>query len=378
MTFSTVITSTFFGISQNNTLPTNGNIGIGTTSPTTQLDVRGNVSVDSTLTVGDSAVFESTFTVQGVSRLQEDAILTKDLRVDGTSEIFGPLNTYNTIKLTNTPDATGNYTGFKVLGIDAQGVVKSIELPANTGSQLFLPPKNCNSDASGNNSATPYWDYGYNKIFVECPGTNVGLGTNAPTHKLSVIGSQFTSGTSQIGQGLGVNSAPSSFSRVVINTGSTFSAALELNGNNNNFNKLIFCNVTTPSTEIMKVYNTTTNTTPFLFTADGKMVIHNGTQKIFQLNANGVLQTRTVKVDVYNWPDYVFDPSYKRLTLNQLEAYINENKHLPNVPTATEAEADGIDLSEMNKVLLQKVEELTLYILEQNKRIEVLEKTVNH
>jgi hypothetical protein len=74
------------------------------------------------------------------------------------------------------------------------------------------------------------------------------------------------------------------------------------------------------------------------------------------------------------WPDYVFKSTYKLLPLLEVESFIIENKHLPNVPSAIEVKENGISLGEMNAILLQKIEELTLYIIEQDKRISELEK----
>jgi hypothetical protein len=74
------------------------------------------------------------------------------------------------------------------------------------------------------------------------------------------------------------------------------------------------------------------------------------------------------------WPDYVFEKDYNLLPLSELETYINQNKHLPEVPSAKEMEAEGLNLKEMNLMLLKKVEELTLHILNQEKRIKELEK----
>ena len=71
-----------------------------------------------------------------------------------------------------------------------------------------------------------------------------------------------------------------------------------------------------------------------------------------------------------NWPDYVFENSFKLTPLNQLESYVKANKHLPEVPTAAEVDANGLQLGEMNMILLKKVEELTLYIIEQDKIIQ--------
>ncbi len=61
------------------------------------------------------------------------------------------------------------------------------------------------------------------------------------------------------------------------------------------------------------------------------------------------------------------------MSVDSLSEYIETNKHLPDVPSADEMQAEGLDLAEMNIILLQKIEELTLYIIEQNKRIEKLE-----
>ena len=72
-------------------------------------------------------------------------------------------------------------------------------------------------------------------------------------------------------------------------------------------------------------------------------------------------------------PDYVFEPTYDLKPLAEIETYIKENKHLPEVPSAKEMEKNGVQLGEMNMLLLKKIEELTLHIIEQNKRIETLE-----
>jgi len=66
-------------------------------------------------------------------------------------------------------------------------------------------------------------------------------------------------------------------------------------------------------------------------------------------------------------PDYVFERNYKLPTLEEIKFYIDRNKHLPEVPSASEMEKNGIPLGEMNMLLLKKVEELTLYVIEQNK-----------
>jgi len=73
------------------------------------------------------------------------------------------------------------------------------------------------------------------------------------------------------------------------------------------------------------------------------------------------------------WPDYVFSKDYKLLPLVDVEQFIKENKHLPNIPSSAEVEANGVELGAMNAILLQKVEELTLYIIQMEKRVAELE-----
>ena len=102
----------------------------------------------------------------------------------------------------------------------------------------------------------------------------------------------------------------------------------------------------------------------------------------YRLSVDGKIIAEEIVVEMSEtWPDYVFNSSYKMRSLEDLEIFIKENKHLPNVPSADEVKEDGIGIGEMNKILLEKIEENTLYLIElqkQNdlllKRIEELEK----
>lgn len=91
--------------------------------------------------------------------------------------------------------------------------------------------------------------------------------------------------------------------------------------------------------------------------------------------AGGILteRVRIAQVGSGNWADYVFEPGYKLRSLEEVEAYVQKNGHLPQIPSACEVEEAGVDLVEINSLLLMKVEELTLYIIAQNKRIAALE-----
>lgn len=88
----------------------------------------------------------------------------------------------------------------------------------------------------------------------------------------------------------------------------------------------------------------------------------------------------TDKVMIKDWtieaPDYVFNKDYKLRSLKDVEKYITENNHLPEVPSAESMKKEGVDLSELNMTLLKKIEELTLYTIQQQKEIEMLKKEI--
>ncbi|CAL2083193.1 hypothetical protein [Tenacibaculum sp. 190524A05c] len=86
-----------------------------------------------------------------------------------------------------------------------------------------------------------------------------------------------------------------------------------------------------------------------------------------KLAVNGTIHAKEVRVDLNNWPDYVFESTYKLPTLEEVEQQIKEKGHLPNIPSAEEVEKNGAQLGEMNKKLLEKIEELTLYTIQQEK-----------
>jgi hypothetical protein len=88
-----------------------------------------------------------------------------------------------------------------------------------------------------------------------------------------------------------------------------------------------------------------------------------------KLHVDGNIISEEVKVEVVNGPDYVFEPNYDLRTLEETQQYITENKHLPEIPSAVEMENDGVELGEMNMLLLKKIEELTLHLIEKDRQI---------
>jgi hypothetical protein len=94
-----------------------------------------------------------------------------------------------------------------------------------------------------------------------------------------------------------------------------------------------------------------------------------------KLAVNGNIHATEVRVSVnVPGPDYVFEKDYTLPSLESIKTYVDQNKHLPEVPSAKEMEANGINLSEMNMLLLKKIEELTLYVIDQRKEMDELKK----
>lgn len=129
---------------------------------------------------------------------------------------------------------------------------------------------------------------------------------------------------------------------------------------------------TTPS-QLLDVNGTTKTNKLYVGSVDAT---HAGS---YFLSVNGPAIFTRVVVKLYaNWPDYVFEKNYKLKPLDSLNEYIQGNKHLPDMPSSEEMKyKDGIDLSEFNTKLLQKIEELTLYVIELKKENEQIKKEIS-
>jgi len=114
-----------------------------------------------------------------------------------------------------------------------------------------------------------------------------------------------------------------------------------------------------------------------MVTGSGSHYIQNGNLSIgttdskgYRLAVAGNMIAESVKVKLQGvWPDFVFSKSYKLPTLQETEKHVKENGHLPGIPSAAEVQANGIDLGDMNAKLLEKIEELTLHLIEKNKEL---------
>ena len=218
-----------------------------------------------------------------------------------------------TLRMTNTFTGTGNNDGFKIQLTDNEAVLQQKE----SGFLKVL---------ARNNSG----------IVIDSAG-RVGIGTTPVANKALTINGNvgFTELANIIGDIQFVNN-------VKFLDSTSFVGSIRI-GNRLHTNKLI---------------------------ATGSATIGNG----FICSQNGQVKAKEIVVTLEGWSDYVFDNGYRLMPLGELERYVNANKHLPNIPSAKEVENNGVNIGEMNALLLEKIEELTLYIIDLQKQIDELKK----
>ncbi|NBW38627.1 MAG: hypothetical protein EBR30_27130 [Cytophagia bacterium] len=194
-----------------------------------------------------------------------------------------------------------------------------------------------NPNGSGDRNMYYLAHPGYNHIMT---GGKVGMGTYSPVANLDVYTDLNT---------------PATFNTQSWTTGNAaYSLNLQTVWDSEGINQ-----------RIVQKFNGTDYTSLSFFKGNVGIGTTNPNQK---LTVNGIIYGKEVKVDLQvPGPDYVFEPTYQLPSLTEIENYIKVNKHLPEVPSAKEMEANGINLSEMNMLLLKKVEELTLHLIEVQK-----------
>ncbi|PTT04058.1 hypothetical protein DBR11_00645 [Pedobacter sp. HMWF019] len=206
------------------------------------------------------------------------------------------------------------------------------------------------------------YSYGQNTL----PSTgNVGIGTTNPIVSLQVNGTAIiaNNGGSNYNENIRLPSANDGYACIALG------AVPGIAGTGIGQWSLIKF----PEYEASKFTIRHNQTDYFSILTDGKVGIGilNPTEK---LAVNGNIRAKELKIEAANWPDYVFEKDYSLPSLEQIEKHIQEKGHLPGIPSAAEVKTEGIEVGDMNAKLLKKIEELTLYLIQQNKKMSALEK----
>ena len=194
-------------------------------------------------------------------------------------------------------------------------------------------------------------DGGLGEVFSVKENGNVGIGTSSPGDILHV--SKVAAATRLR---VGNNGAYDTF--VYFNGNSDWSVGMD----NSNSNAFTIGN-----------YSTLGTNTKFVIETGGNVGIGTTDPGIWKLAVNGNIRAKEIKVET-GWSDFVFENDYSLPTLKEVEKHIKEKGHLKDIPSAKEVEKNGIFLGEMDSKLLQKIEELTLYTIQQQKEIVNLNK----
>ncbi len=232
---------------------------------------------------------------------------------------------------------------------------------------------NANLGGAGN---LAFWDGTAARLVLQGSTGNVGIGTITPSANLQVMAAtdpalKVSSPSSSLL--IGIASAAGNYSshalvgdKVIKPEGTGSQVIFSTNTNTGVGRKFVF---TSEQAKIMQILD------------NGKVVIGNATNVngfapgAYKLYVESGIITEKIKVSLLaDWADYVFSPNYALKPLEEVACYIQENKHLPNIPSAEELQKGGLDLGEMQVKQMEKIEELTLYMIEMKKEIDLLKK----
>jgi hypothetical protein len=383
---NTIPTTTVTGaLKINDSLNVNKNIiGKGEITAVDTLRAKKDIIVDG------NAIVEGKLKVSGKSTFKNDIILKKSILFDGNNEFsYSPATATSraTFYLGNTTAKTLPWvscpnpnTNAAPQFINNGAFISRVPLGSgnpnvNSALSFFSAPWDGTGvievDGVDNNNA------GNNGLLINyyCGrNTGINVGWDIPNGKDG--GTVFMGAKVDMQSSLKIGWTQSGI--IDLNT------SIEINQNGNNANGV---RVNTYNTEV-KAFSILRNDNKNTFVVYGSGVTHigvgvpkvGGIAENAMLSVDGLILAKEVRVAVStttHWADYVFAKGYKLKSLSDVEQYILKHKHLPDVPSAEDVKENGIDILEMNSILLKKIEELTLYTIELQKQLDAQQKEIN-
>ncbi len=320
----------------------NGQMGIGTDAPSSQLTING---------------------ANPYIEMMHNNVNTGFLMASGVNLKLG----------TNSTNTTGNVR-FQTQLIDRMTIDENGQVGIGTTNPTSI------LSISSANPIVQLKNSGVDKGFIQLVNDDIRIGTNVSNTNGKFI--VRTNGADRLtvnnkGQ-MGLNVNPDDFS-------GSFSVGEDEDGNasiglvkDNVLKAKLSTNGTTTTLASYSgdFYIYRTNSSPFIAHSDGNFTMGGFINAFgYRLSVYGkAIAYEFTALPYASWPDYVFADDYKLKPLSEVKKFISENKHLPNIPAAAEIEKNGIQLGDMSKRLMEKVEELTLYIIQLQEQVDELKK----
>ncbi|MFT3946031.1 MAG: hypothetical protein QM763_03575 [Agriterribacter sp.] len=312
----------------------NTNIAIGAAA------LYSSVASNGSIAVGDSALLKSTGLLNVA--VGSKSLISNTTGIGNVAFGYKALD-FNTAGHRNT--ALGYYADVSVANLTNATAIGA-NAQVNTSNSLVL------GSINGINGATA--------------STNVGIGTNSPTQRLHIVGTQLLDGN--------LTFASATESIQFANPGATPAPMMYMFSSGTvNANRMVIAHSPAFPTWGLQ-YSDNGDQFDFLGAGSSRMSVNLSTGNIgigvtapvYRLEVCGTIRAKEVRVET-GWCDYVFEKEYKLRSIEELEKYVNDNKHLPGIAPAGEVEKEGLKVGEMNKAMMEKIEELSLYVIQLNK-----------
>ncbi|MEP5340001.1 MAG: hypothetical protein ABJL44_07355 [Algibacter sp.] len=348
------LTISYLGYGQ--IIDTGDKVGIGTTTPSAKLEVKSTNNLRTVLNRNDQSAI-SFLPNNGNSIFHISHGLNNDLNISqgtdvGQTNIMTILNSGRIGIGTNTPT-------------DKLEIVGNLRINgSNTNDQIRFESQNGFHRIAFHQLRFYDWEAGGDNLTIN--DGNIGIGTTTPAEKLQVTGNissyegdiYFNNSTTNQ-----EDSGAIRWNEYGENSTNESGAFIKYNGSNNYLQ--FMTNTETTDFEHLRIYRGGNLT---LQPNSGNVGIGTITPDS-KLTVAGKIHAREVKVTIDAGADFVFNDNYKLPPLQEVSQFIKEHKHLPEIASEKEMQENGLHLAEMNIKLLQKIEELTLYTIEQQKEI---------